>query len=132
MQKNRQKISPIKQRILQFVDTLNISKRDFYAKIQVSRGTLESHTGITEDILAKFIATYDEISIEWLITGKGNMIRKDSDNEMIHSPSDQEPFIDYLKETIIAKDKFLIDKDVRIEFLISEISRLQTLLKFKE
>ena len=72
MQEKEQKISPIKQRILQYADSLGISKREFYAKIGVSRGTLESKTGITEDILAKFIATYPNISLDWLITGDGN------------------------------------------------------------
>ncbi len=68
-----QKISPIKQRILQFVDSLKISKRDFYAKTSISRGTLESETGITEDTVAKFLAIYPEINLTWLITGKGEM-----------------------------------------------------------
>lgn len=75
MQDKEQKISPIKQRILQFAETLNISKRDFYKTIGVSRGTLESKTGITEDIVAKFIATYPEISVEWLVTGEGNIFK---------------------------------------------------------
>ena len=73
MQEKEQRISPIKQRILQFADNLNISKREFYAKIGVSRGTLESKTGITEDVLAKFIATFPDVSIEWLMQGKGRM-----------------------------------------------------------
>ena len=76
MQEKMQKISPIKQRILQFAESLGISKREFYAKIGVSRGTLESKTGITEDVLAKFIAAYPDISIEWLLTGNGNPERK--------------------------------------------------------
>lgn len=76
MQELRQKISPIKERILIFANTLGISKREFYHKIQVSRGTLESKTGITEDVLAKFIATYPEVSIEWLLTGEGNMLNE--------------------------------------------------------
>lgn len=76
MQEKEQKISPIKQRILYFAESLGISKREFYAKIGVSRGTLESKTGITEDVLAKFIATYPNISIEWLLKGEGNMIRE--------------------------------------------------------
>lgn len=75
MQTKEQKISPIKQRILHFADTLGISKREFYAKIGVSRGTLESRTGITEDIVAKFIATYPDISTDWLLTGNGAMIK---------------------------------------------------------
>ena len=73
MQEKEQKISPIKQRILHFADTLGISKREFYAQIGVSRGTLESKTGITEDVITKFIATYPAISTEWLMTGEGKM-----------------------------------------------------------
>ncbi len=76
MQEKMQKISPIKSRILQFAETLNISKRDFYKNIGVSRGTLESKTGITEDVMAKFIATYKDVSLEWLLTGHGDMLKE--------------------------------------------------------
>lgn len=75
MQEKEQNISPIKQRILFFASTLGISKRDFYAKIGVSRGTLESKTGITEDVVTKFFATYPEVSVEWLMTGEGEMLK---------------------------------------------------------
>lgn len=75
MQEKDQNISPIKQRILQYVAQLGISKRDFYQRIGVSRGTLESKTGITEDTLAKFIAIYPEVNLEWLLTGEGEMLK---------------------------------------------------------
>jgi hypothetical protein len=65
--------SPVKQRILQFVDTLNISKREFYLNTGISRGTLESQTGITEETITKVISKYQNISPTWLITGKGKM-----------------------------------------------------------
>ena len=71
MQDKEQKISPIKQRILSFADTLGISKREFYTLINVSRGTLESKTGITEDVVNKFIRAFPDINIEWLIKGIG-------------------------------------------------------------
>ena len=70
-----QKISPIKERILKFADTLDISRREFYKKTGISRGTLESSTGITEDTLAKFIAAFGELSPEWILTGNGEMYR---------------------------------------------------------
>ncbi len=73
MQEKAQKISPIKQRILQYADSLGVSKRTFYSTINVSRGTLESPTGITEDVLAKFIAAYPTVSLQWLILGKGEI-----------------------------------------------------------
>lgn len=74
MQEKEQKKSPIKQRILYFVEKLGISKREFYAEVGISRGTLESQSGITEDVMAKFIATYPQVNIQWLITGLGDMI----------------------------------------------------------
>jgi len=108
MQEKRQKISPIKQRILQFADTLNISKRDFYKKIGVSRGTLESKTGITEDVMTKFIATFQNISVEWLITGEGEMFKT---TEPAAEPCD-----------LVIDCKYLIDK---IEKQAEEIGRLK-------
>ena len=68
-----QNISPIKQRILQFIEALNVSKRQFYEETGISRGTLESNTGITENIMAKILAKYQNISPLWLLTGKGPM-----------------------------------------------------------
>ena len=75
MQEKRRNISPVKDRILYYIENLSISKREFYSKTGISRGTLESPTGITEDTLAKFIATYPEVSLEWLIRGEGGCRR---------------------------------------------------------
>lgn len=84
-----QNVSPIKERILLFADTLGISKRAFYAKIGVSRGTLESKTGITEEVLAKFIAAYPEISLEWLILGNGDMLKDSGAGRSFEPPTVQ-------------------------------------------
>ena len=77
MQEKLQKISPTKQRILQFVD----SKRDFYAATGISRGTLESSTGITEDTIAKVFATYPDLSPMWVVLGKGEMLNNQNPGE---------------------------------------------------
>lgn len=76
MQEKIQKLSPIKQRILKLIDCLGISKREFYAKTGISRGTLESNTGITEETMTKVFAIYRNINPEWLLTGKGEMMRE--------------------------------------------------------
>lgn len=82
MQKGKQKISPIKQRILQFADSLGVSKREFYGLIDVSRGTLESKTGITEYVVAKFIAAFPSVNIIWLMTGEGDMVKTKRTSEV--------------------------------------------------
>ena len=102
MQEKEQKISPIKQRILQFATTLGISKRDFYAKIGVSRGTLESKTGITEEVIAKFFATYPEVNIEWLMLGSGEMLKTNCGSRL--NSIGQVPVID-LKDSEITDIK---------------------------
>ena len=76
MQEKTKKVSPIKERILYFVETLGVSKRKFYERINVSRGTLESDSGITEDVMAKFLAEFPEISEKWLLTGEGEMLKR--------------------------------------------------------
>ena len=81
MQEKRRNISPVKDRILYYIENLSISKREFYSKTGISRGTLESPTGITEDTLAKFIATYPEVSLEWLIRGEGEIVRPNGPEE---------------------------------------------------
>jgi len=70
MQEKLQKISPVKQRILQYVDTLNLSKRKFSHITGISRGTLESKTGITEDILTKVFANFPDLDVRWVILGE--------------------------------------------------------------
>jgi hypothetical protein len=84
-QEKMQEISPIKQRILLFVDSLKVSKRKFYEKTGISRGTLESKTGITEDIMAKFIATYPNINLYWLIKGDGEMVIDQSNSDTLNN-----------------------------------------------
>lgn len=75
MQETEQKKSPIKQRILQYIAHLQISKRVFYTSIGISRGTLESKSGITEDIIRRFLEKFPDVSPLWLLTGEGEMLK---------------------------------------------------------
>ena len=79
MQSNMQNISTIKQRILQFVANLKNNKREFYSLTGISRGTLESKTGITEDTLTKLFTTYPNLSPIWIFTGKGEKFQSQQD-----------------------------------------------------
>lgn len=110
MQEKEQNISPIKQRILLFAASLGISKRDFYTKIGVSRGTLESKTGITEDVITKFFATYPEVSIEWLMTGRGEML---ANGPVV--PTKQQPVI---------SNEYLVTQGVTPELITELLNRI--------
>jgi len=111
LQEKIQIFSPVKQRILQFAESLEISKREFYLKTGISRGTLESSTGITEETLAKVIAAYRNVSPTWLITGVGQMVL---DENSMHTTIDlrdtDNPYCKSCKEkdrTIAALEKVI-------------------------
>ncbi len=72
-----QNISLIKQKILQYLDFIGVTKYNFYQKTGITRGVLDKEGGISEDNIAKFIAYYPEINPEWLLTGVGNMIKSE-------------------------------------------------------
>lgn len=76
MQENKQEKSPIKQRIVQYLTKTGISAYEFYKKSGVTRGVLSQNNGITEDNIARFLVYAPDISLEWLLTGKGSMIKE--------------------------------------------------------
>lgn len=69
------------------------------------------------DILDKILQTFDWISAEWLITGKGEMVKREKTVKTDQNPSMHE-LIQYLKE-----------KDLRIEALIEE--KMEWKIKFE-
>lgn len=88
---------------MHFAGTLGVSKRSFYSKIGVSRGTLESNTGITEDVIAKFFAAFPEINTEWLMFGTGEMLKTRPSTD--HHPIDQVPVVKCKDREISDDDK---------------------------
>ncbi len=74
MQENTQEKSPIKQRILLFLAKKQVTQYEFYKNTGVTRGVLGQNNGISEDNLSRFLAYYPEVNIEWLMTGRGEML----------------------------------------------------------
>ena len=73
MQEKRQEKSPIKQNILLYLAAKGVSAYEFYKDSGVTRGILQQNNGISEDNIARFLAYAPDVSVEWLITGKGDM-----------------------------------------------------------
>lgn len=71
-----QKKSLIKQNILYFIEYKGISKYRFYQKTGITRGILDQDNGMSEENTAKFLAYFPEVSPEWLLTGRGDMLRQ--------------------------------------------------------
>jgi hypothetical protein len=63
---NMHQISPIKNKILQYIEYKGISKYKFYQESGITRGVLDKESGISEDNIAKFIAYAPEVDLSWL------------------------------------------------------------------
>ena len=83
-----QEKSPIKKNILQYIEYKGISKYKFYQETGITRGVLDQNNGMSEENTARFIAQYPEVSTDWLLTGKGSMLREQSAPEVAPPPSE--------------------------------------------
>ena len=66
--------SLIKKNILQYIDKKRVSKYEFYQKTGISNGILSQTNGMSEENILKFLNYYKDINVEWLLTGKGEML----------------------------------------------------------
>lgn len=117
----------IRERILLYLENKGISKYKFYQKIGVSNGFLDKNGSIGSDKCEKISYQYPDINIEWLITGRGNMLIDSFEENMIKEPQVfyqkkekevESERIQELKETIATQREF-------IDFLKRKIDRLE-------
>lgn len=81
-----QENSLIKQNILKYLDLKGITPYRFYKENDVTRGILTQNNGITEENLLKFVRFAQDISLEWLLTGEGAMLKEEQPSEDIETP----------------------------------------------
>lgn len=64
-----------KERILKFLQKRGITKNKFYTQTGIANGTLDKKSGITGDTIVKIHTTYPDLSLDWLISGEGEMLK---------------------------------------------------------
>ena len=123
--------SNIKQNILQFIERQNISKNKLYEKTGISNGTLSQKGGMSESNIMKFLSAYTEVSAEWLLTGKGEMLKSSVQNIVQNSGKNsinnisgniKQQNYNELMEIIREKDRQIAKKDEQINKLIEKLN----------
>ena len=66
-----------KSNLLIFIKEKNLSKTDFYKKTGLSNGFLDKGGSVTSANLETILNSFPEISLDWLVTGRGPMLRSD-------------------------------------------------------
>lgn len=70
--------SIIKERISQYLNSKSISDYRFEKDLGLSKGYLNKAKNPSSDILMKMCGIYSDINPEWLLTGEGDMLKKDN------------------------------------------------------
>lgn len=71
----------IQERIIQYIENKGLSKYKFYNETGISNGFLNKKGAIRTDKFEKILVRYPDISPEWLLTGKGSMLKSEEVNE---------------------------------------------------
>lgn len=132
MWKNVKINSVMTERLLQLIDYLNISVREFERKIGVTEGviskSLARKTGLKAETLQKIAEIFPQITLEWLLLGEGEMLRTQRDGQPECSGSATE--IELLKAAIRDKEKIIegLEENQRllkekIDFLEAKLAR---------
>lgn len=67
----------IKDRFKIFLKYLGIGQGKFESITEIGNGTINNiKDGISSPKLAKIVETYPNLNIDWLLTGKGNMLKQ--------------------------------------------------------
>lgn len=78
--------SPIKGRVIKYIDTQCIKKEDFYTKTGITSSNFKGSGKLSEiggDKIVKILSAYRDINPEWLLTGEGEMLRGGDDERPI-------------------------------------------------
>lgn len=81
-------MSKIKDRIIQYIEYKGIGKREFCRSISVSPTFLANDSEISSDKVFNIFSEHPDISLEWLISGEGAMLRSKSPTNVTFQNSD--------------------------------------------
>lgn len=73
-------------RIVDFIEFAGINKSAFYKKTGFSNGYLDKVKELGADKIEIIIEKYPDINVEWLITGKGKMLKHNQDVGALNEP----------------------------------------------
>lgn len=64
-----------KSNLLKYIKLKSISKAEFYKKTGLSNGFLDKNSNISSNNLEIIISVFEDLSPDWLLTGRGEMLR---------------------------------------------------------
>lgn len=127
-----QENSLIKANILKYLEFKGITKYRFYKESGITRGILDQNNGMSEENTARIIAYFPEINADWLITGRGEMLKRNNESDKLKLSSSKTgiPLIPMVAMAGFGSSAF---EDVHIEHFydVPEFKQADFLMRIK-
>lgn len=107
--------TPVKVRLLQFVEKQGVSIRNFCKEISVSSSYFTKKGAVSSDVLEKIVHIYPKLNVEWVVTGRGKMLLETIVENAVQEPL--EPYgIDYKEKyfTCLERSNQLLEENKRL------------------
>lgn len=114
-----------KHRIIKYLNYRKISVSSFLKTTGIKRGFLDSdklEASVSDVFLTKIIANYNEINLNWLITGEGDMLKSPAEVATTIVPSQENYIIELQKDKITFLEKEISTLKKEAEDLKKELS----------
>lgn len=82
MRKKSNEMMGAKGRLLEFLEFKRVKKAEFYKQTGLSNGFLDKNNNISSDNIAIIISNYNDINLNWLIMGEGDMLTSESEHSV--------------------------------------------------
>lgn len=114
-----------KSNLLKYMELRGIKKPDFYKKTGLSNGFLDKSENISSNNIEIIITNYADISVEWLITGKGEMLKDDHHDDTPNEDITKalNATIDAQRITIDAQQKTIVVLEDKVADLEDKLDR---------
>lgn len=110
--------SKIKQKILQYLEIKGITKYEFYQKTGISNGVLSQNNGLSEENLLRFLSYYLDVSAEWLLRDRGEMLQ-----DLPETPSQETFPHDNIVLSLIRRNEELARENGQLQAEIAELKK---------
>lgn len=92
------KSTNIKERVLQIAEFKGVAKEKFFEKINMTYGNFKGKsksTPLNSNAIEDILTIYPDINSDWLLTGKGEMLKSDNIKAISAGPKEGIPLLPY-------------------------------------
>ena len=101
MQEKNENFDVIKKRILEFVEKQKIGKYNFYGKAGLSQSNFAGKSmlsALSSAKITEILMLFPELSPDWLLLGKGEMLRKNDVENAVDGMVPEKIFLELLEK----------------------------------